>query len=352
MADCATPAKAPSRTCDPYVRPVFLLESGTLSETSAEEAPRYSRLREVPKWLRDDYVAERSSFLFRGADTAAIEVHLPPEGAATALRGVGVLICPGGGYEHLAPHEAVPPALWLCQLGAVAFVLRYRVLPHHEWPAPREDLYAALARLRDAEFAAKWGYDSERLAVLGFSAGAHLAGQAFGSPGVFALVLVYPALEDCGDVPTATAVETVAAQNSGVVPEGLSQVYLVASTNDRMLPPSEHADLLDARFRELGVACKYQRSKLGEHGFGVRKKWTRPCAAFLREACARSQRETSSPSLDAEHPVVVEQADKVADLLLQLNLSQDVSSSRPLSQGVQPDHAASCGAAVVRATVD
>ena len=66
-----------------------------LREESTREDPRYADMSEVPNWLRDAYTAERSSFLFHGADAAALEVHTPPDDAASSLRGVGVLVCPG-----------------------------------------------------------------------------------------------------------------------------------------------------------------------------------------------------------------------------------------------------------------
>merc|ERR1712087_104918 len=170
---------------------------------------------------------------------------------------------------------------------------------------------------RSAEAAQQWGIDPNRLAVIGFSAGAHLAAQAYGLPGVCALVLVYPALEDAGDVPTAQAVEDLAARNihcenalaRACVPSDGAHVYVVASTNDRLLPPASHADPLVARLRELGVLVTYQRAKLGAHGFGVRKKWTYPCSQFLAEACSRRV------------AVVTDNADDcVAELMLQLNV--------------------------------
>ena len=82
-----------------------------------------------------------------------------------------VIVCPGGGYHVLADHEADPIALWLNQAGLPAFVLRYRVAPHHH-PAPLEDASRAvrLVRSRAAEFNVR----PDRIGILGFSAGGHL----------------------------------------------------------------------------------------------------------------------------------------------------------------------------------
>lgn len=80
-----------------------------------------------------------------------------------------VLVLPGGGYHVQAPHEAEPIARWLNGMGLGAFVLYYRVAPDRH-PAPLQDARAALRFLRRYD-----GVDPERIGVLGFSAGGHLA---------------------------------------------------------------------------------------------------------------------------------------------------------------------------------
>ena len=82
-----------------------------------------------------------------------------------------VIVCPGGGYGVLAAHEAEPIAQWLNRAGLPAFILRYRVAPHHH-PAPLQDAARAvrLVRSRAAEFSVK----PDKIGILGFSAGGHL----------------------------------------------------------------------------------------------------------------------------------------------------------------------------------
>lgn len=80
-----------------------------------------------------------------------------------------VLLLPGGGYSGHGPHEAEPVAHWLNGLGLGVFLLRYRVRPEH--PAdPLDDARAAMRLIREHPAA-----DPVRVAVLGFSAGGHLA---------------------------------------------------------------------------------------------------------------------------------------------------------------------------------
>ncbi len=81
-----------------------------------------------------------------------------------------VLVLPGGGYTHRALHEGDPVAKKFNALGFHAFVLQYRVAPYTA-PAPQLDVIRAIKIIRAN--AATWGIT--KLAVLGFSAGAHLA---------------------------------------------------------------------------------------------------------------------------------------------------------------------------------
>jgi len=83
-----------------------------------------------------------------------------------------VIVCPGGGYHVHAAHEAEPMARWLNRAGLPAFVLRYRLSPHRH-PAPLEDAARAVRLVRSR--AAGFGVRPDRIAVLGFSAGGHLA---------------------------------------------------------------------------------------------------------------------------------------------------------------------------------
>ena len=83
-----------------------------------------------------------------------------------------VLILPGGGYVHHAAHESEPVARWFNSLGIAAFVLKYRVRPDRH-PAPLLDAKRAMRFIRHQH--AQFGIDPDRLGVLGFSAGGHLA---------------------------------------------------------------------------------------------------------------------------------------------------------------------------------
>ncbi len=86
-----------------------------------------------------------------------------------------VIICPGGGYECRARHEGRPFAEYFNSIGMNAFVLQYRVSPHR-FPLPLLDLRRAVRYIRaNGE---KFGVNPDKIAVMGSSAGGHLAAMA------------------------------------------------------------------------------------------------------------------------------------------------------------------------------
>lgn len=103
-------------------------------------------------------------------DIPAITAYL-----ADGEHNAAVIICPGGGYGMRAFHEGEPVALWLNSLGISAFVLSYRVAPY-QYPSALLDAQRALRTVRF--HAAEYRVDPERLGILGFSAGGHLASAA------------------------------------------------------------------------------------------------------------------------------------------------------------------------------
>ena len=83
-----------------------------------------------------------------------------------------VIVCPGGAYWGRADHEGRPIAEMLNEAGISAFVLNYRVQPYR-YPVERYDVNRAVRYVR--YYADKFEIDPEKIGVLGFSAGGHLA---------------------------------------------------------------------------------------------------------------------------------------------------------------------------------
>ena len=103
-------------------------------------------------------------------DIPTLTPFLPLKEKAT---GAAIIVCPGGGYSHLADHEGGPVAQWLNSIGITAFVLKYRLGPRYHHPAPLQDAARAIRLVRAR--AAEWKINPERIGILGFSAGGHVA---------------------------------------------------------------------------------------------------------------------------------------------------------------------------------
>lgn len=107
-----------------------------------------------------------------------ISVYLPPADKAT---GAAIVICPGGGYGILAStHEGTDVARQLNEWGVAAFVLKYRLpdtaIMKDRSIGPLQDAQRAIQLVR--EHAGAWHIDPQRVGIMGFSAGGHLASTA------------------------------------------------------------------------------------------------------------------------------------------------------------------------------
>ncbi len=96
---------------------------------------------------------------------------------AKSPNGTAVIICPGGGYLHLSMEkEGSDVAKWLNSLNISAFVLKYRLGPRYHHPAMLDDAQRAIRIVRAR--AAANGLRTDRIGIMGFSAGGHLASTA------------------------------------------------------------------------------------------------------------------------------------------------------------------------------
>lgn len=207
-----------------------------------------------------------------------------------------VIVCPGGNYEFLCPHEAMPVAAWLVGHGIRSYVLRYRLLPAHKYEDALSDLRAAVRRVRHMH--------GGLVGALGFSAGGHLiASQAVeenrGSQTTATLdaqVLVYAAIDGtdwqssraCGFFATekclAGASSLMSKQEALLGGPGFAAppTLLVASTYDNMCPRESHSDRYAKALSAAGVPHKYMLDDFGDHGFGLDGGWTDQCIEWLK----------------------------------------------------------------------
>ena len=133
-------------------------------------APGFESRRNEPELAKDYWV--------RNIHNPSITVYLPPKEKAT---GAAVIICPGGGHRLLVFNaEGVEPALFLNSIGVAAFVLKYRI-PNDSSMAdkkigPLQDAQRAIQLVR--MHAKEWNIDANKVGIMGFSAGGHLASTA------------------------------------------------------------------------------------------------------------------------------------------------------------------------------
>jgi acetyl esterase/lipase len=107
-------------------------------------------------------------------DIPTLRVYSAP---ADRSSGTAIVICPGGGYGALAvDHEGHQVALWLNSVGVTGIVLKYRLAPRYQHPAPLQDAQRALRYVRAN--AQQLGLSARRIGIMGFSAGGHLASTA------------------------------------------------------------------------------------------------------------------------------------------------------------------------------
>ncbi len=132
----------------------------------------------IPNYLQTNEIEEHEIdkiLWITNVQKPTLAVYLPSKGNAN---GMGVLICPGGGYHGLAyDWEGIDIAKWFNSKGIAAFVLKYRlpisksVTVDHE--TPLLDAQQALRIVRNN--AESWNVSSNQIGIIGFSAGGHLA---------------------------------------------------------------------------------------------------------------------------------------------------------------------------------
>lgn len=208
----------------------------------------------------------------------------PP--AANNNRRVAVVICPGGGYWNLAwDKEGEEVAARLNAMGITGIVLKYRVprrpgepepLPA---PGPLLDAQRAISLVRHR--AGEWGIDPDRIGILGFSAGGHLAVMT-------AISFEKRSYEPFDEVdhescrPNFAVVAypgyILSRPGSGElapyirIPKSAGPVFLVhASDDDEPGAQPEQSQALYGALREAGVPTELHLYDQGGHGFGMRK---------------------------------------------------------------------------------
>lgn len=224
------------------------------------------------------------------ADIPTITIYRPPNGKAN---GAAVVVCPGGGYGGLAPHENKPIAEWLTTFGVTGVVLKYRLGPRYHHPVMMNDVARAIRMTRAK--AAEWQIDPKRIGVLGFSAGGHLAstaathfdeGKASAADPIekvssrpdFA-VLLYPVITMeppfthqgsrnnlLGENPSKELVELLS--NEKQVTAATPPTFLVHTLEDKAVP-FENSLLFVQACHQRNVPVEFHLFEAGAHGVGL-----------------------------------------------------------------------------------
>ena len=253
---------------------------------------------EIPnsqKSSEDEVVEKEDVVRISFVQKPTLEVYLPTKRHATRQ---AVIICPGGGYRYLAyDWEGTDIAKWFNSKGITAFVLKYR-LPNSKsikvsYEAPLQDAQRAVRLVRSQSD--KWGIDPNKIGIMGFSAGGHLAstlGAQFDKPNNFKessidtisarpdfMVLIYPVvtmqsnythngskLNLLGKNPANELLNQYS--NELQVTENTPSTFIVHSQDDKSVSVENSLNLYKA-LKDKSVKTEMHLYPEGGHGFSL-----------------------------------------------------------------------------------
>ncbi len=209
-----------------------------------------------------------------------------------------VVVCPGGGYTHLAyEKEGIRIAEWLNLRGITAFVLTYRLSPRYHYPAPLLDGYRSVRWVR---FHAKdFDIAADRIGMWGFSAGGHLAGMVgthfdAGNPQAadpiervsdrpdfvissYGVLTLLPGIAKPGTLSTLLGEKPTQQLLDEVSPEKhvtaqTPPFFLFSTSGDQGVPPLSTVTFYAALIR-AGVPAEMHVFQQGPHGTALGQSW-------------------------------------------------------------------------------
>ncbi len=192
-------------------------------------------------------VASRDDVIAGPGGPLRLRLYKPQAASATA--GPGLLFLHGGGFYagDLDTHDGICRVLAEAS-GCRIIAADYRLAPEHPFPAAIEDGIAALMALQGDP--KKWGIDASRLAIGGDSVGGNLAAvicqqwRSFGHPPLAAQLLVCPALDAAGDLPSRSLFANGYYLEADMIAEDFARYCPSAiETADPRLSPLRQSDL-------------------------------------------------------------------------------------------------------------
>jgi len=294
---------------------ILVLFPGLINQLHAQNKiiPLWNKIPDeikAPDYIENESIKDGKVQSTSLVSIPTLSVFLPKESKPNQT---AVLIFPGGGYQHLAiDKEGTKVAEWLNNLGIVAFVVKYRLPSHkimkNKTIGPLQDAQEAMRYVR--QNAAKYNIDANKIGIIGFSAGGHLAStlathyddkvyetsSKISARPDFSL-LIYPVISMVEHVThkgsQTSLIGDHASQdvldyfsNEKRVTAQTPPTFLVHASDDQTVIPENSINFYLA-LKNNGVSAELHIYEKGGHGFGLGVKdtskfWTRDCEEWLK----------------------------------------------------------------------
>lgn len=223
------------------------------------------------------YIRELRYTYYKSSSGVNMEVYLPIEDKNIKA---AVITCPGGGYSSHAAHEGAVWAPYFNDLGIAFAVLTY-TLPAGDPSKPVGDIEKALTILH--KMADKWIIDKNKIGVMGFSAGGHLACYAATSAGFAAdikpdfQILMYPVITMVSTTHNGSRTNLLGASpseellkkysNELHVTKDTPKAFISFATNETVVPPATNSVAFYNAMKTAGASVEYLPIEGDRHGW-------------------------------------------------------------------------------------
>ena len=295
---------------------VLVLFFGSYIDCFSQESAAFPLWKQIPGAIKNETYKEEPRLDDKGNRTGirkVVEPTLMPFLVENnSGKNAAVVICPGGGYSVLSiDKEGINIAKWFNSIGVSAFVLKYRLpsddIMKDKTIGPLQDAQEAIRTLR--RNTVKWNLDTNKIGIIGFSAGGHLASTA----STHYLDKVYESKDDISARPdfsmliypvismedgiahngskesllgkTASADLISKYSNDKQVNENTPPTFLVHATDDKAVPVENSINYYLA-LKKNKVSVEMHLYQNGGHGFGLGTKgtntdWSLACKSWL-----------------------------------------------------------------------
>jgi len=246
-----------------------------------EEIKLYNNGAKESNGITDNETKDKNNFVINITD-ARMYAFIAPREQAT---GAAVVICPGGGYRGISVEkEGYAIAKWFNQMGISAFVLYYR-MPNGHYDIPLKDAQKALEIVH--ERAKGWNIDKNKIGIIGFSAGGHLASSVgthfkIKTDRPSFMILCYPVVSMNKEITHSGSRSNLLGENPSdelvklysnelQVTKNTPPTFIVHNIDDKVVPIINSEQLLKA-LQEKNVPAELHKFDVGGHGFGMLKR--------------------------------------------------------------------------------